>query len=125
MTMYASAEDVQTSWRPLSSAEMSTAHAFIDWASIKLRRRVPSLDARIAANEPDVESLARHITVAVVKRAMLNPEGWREETLDDFRLVRDAAVASGALYVSDDDVADLQPRAVSHGMYSVQLGQPW
>ncbi len=125
MSQYASPADVELTWRPLSSDESATAQSFIDWASIKLRRAVPNLDARIAANEQDLEDLARHTVTWVVKRAMLNPEGWREESIDDFRRVRDAAVASGALRVDGDDIADLMPRAVSYGMYSVQLGEPW
>ncbi len=125
MVMYASPEDVQATWRPLSDAEFEVAQTFSEWASIKLRARVPNLDVRIAANEGDLADLARFTVAAVVKRAMLNPDGWREEAIDDFRRVRDSAIASGALYVSPEDVADLMPRALTYGMYSVPLGDPW
>ncbi len=125
MVMYASPEDVQATWRPLSDAEFEVAQTFSEWASIKLRARVPNLDVRIAANEGDLADLARFTVAAVVKRAMLNPEGWREEAIDDYRRVRDSAIASGALYVSSEDAADLMPRAFTYGMYSVPLGEPW
>jgi uncharacterized protein (DUF2235 family) len=123
-TTYAEPDDVAASWRPLTSAEEDVAQTFLEWTSAKMRKRVPALDARIAANEDDLALLATATAASVVRRALINPEGWREEGIDDYRRVRDAAVSSGALYLSADDVADLMPAVVLTGIYSVPLGGP-
>lgn len=124
MTAYATTADVAASWRPLTSAEETVATTFLEWVSAKMRKRVPGLDARIAANEDDLELLATAVAASVVRRALINPEGWREVAIDDFRQVRDAALSSGALYLDRDDLADLQPALTLYGTYSMPLGGP-
>lgn len=121
---YATTDDVEASWRTLTVDEMPVAATFIDWVSARVRRRVPNLDTRIAADEEDLELLTTAAVAEIVTRALKNPEGWREEAIDDYRRVRDAAVSSGALYVAADDVEDLMPRAALSGAYSVPLGGP-
>lgn len=124
MAAYATSDDVAASWRPLTSAEEDVAETFLEWTSARMRKRVPALDSRIAADEDDLALLATAVAVGIVRRALINPEGWREEAIDDYRRVRDAAVSSGALYVTADDVADLMPAAALMGAYSVPLGGP-
>ncbi len=75
-----------------------------------IRLRVPDIDARIAT-DPNLAVVVRGVVAEAARRVLSNPDGWREESIDDYRRVRDVVVSSGALYVSEAELASLRPPA--------------
>lgn len=95
--------DLEARWRPLSASEAVVAQSVLDDAlSIVVVRR-PTVMADIAAGEVTEDSLI-FVVCAMVLRVLKNPDGKAEESIDDYRYKRDTAIASGALYVSDDEL---------------------
>ena len=45
----------------------------------------------------------------MVLRVLRNPNGVRQESIDDYTWIRDNAVSAGLLYVADDEVENLSP----------------
>jgi hypothetical protein len=79
------------------------AQSYLDDALNEVTVRRPSIEADIALSLVTQASLVRVVT-AMVLRVLKNPDGKGEESIDDYRFKRDALVASGALYVSDDEL---------------------
>jgi hypothetical protein len=120
MAALATHADVAARWRPLTAAEQTVAAAFLDDASALVRSKVPDIDARIAA-DANLAAVAKGVVANMVRRVMLNPEGWRSSSIDDFRRERDTALRTGLLFVSDDELVQLQPTGLG-GAYVVSLG---
>ena len=95
--------DLVARWRPLSASEAIVAQSYLDDALNEVTVRRPSIEADIALSLVTQASLVRVVT-AMVLRVLKNPDGKGEESIDDYRFKRDALVASGALYVSDDEL---------------------
>lgn len=110
MPALADADDVQAIWRPLTDAELAVVLGQVRFASAIVRRRVPSVDARLAAGTLDAD-LVRGVVASMVKRALLNPDQNIEVAIDDMRLKKSDAV-SGELYLSDDELALLRPNSL-------------
>lgn len=73
-----------------------------------LRRRISSLDADIAADESgDLEPEVIRVLCTAVLRVMKNPDGKRQESIDDYSWTRDQAVSSGLLYFGDGELSAL------------------
>jgi hypothetical protein len=110
---YATAMDVAERWRPLSSQEMDLADTLAMDASFRVRRRFPTLDARIAAGSIDIREVAA-VVAGMVKRAMIaggqDATTQQAETLGSLSLSRTYANPMGHLYLTDDDVATLADR---------------
>jgi hypothetical protein len=90
--------------RPLTAAEDASAPALLADAWAVLLARDPSIDTRLTGStlNPD---LVRAVVAAMVLRVMRNPDGKRQEAIDDYSWTRDTSVAAGALYVSSDELA--------------------
>lgn len=105
-------EDLEGIWRPLSATETTVAENLLRYASLMVRNRVPRLQEWIddGAVHPDLVKLA---VVLVVKRVMMNPEAARQRSLTagpfTENITIDSALSSGALYVSDADLAVFLP----------------
>ncbi len=95
--------DLEARWRPLSVSEAVVAQSYLDDALNEVTVRRPSIEADIALGLVTQASLVRVVT-AMVLRVLKNPDGKGEESIDDYRFKRDALVASGALYVTDDEL---------------------
>jgi hypothetical protein len=69
---FATVDDLEGRWRPLSTEEQDQATLLLGDASTILRSEITDIDARLAATPPtlDVE-LPKLIVCAMVKRAML------------------------------------------------------
>ena len=115
--------DLTNRWRPLSAQETINGQTFLDDAWRMLKRRLPDLEADILADatgelEPEV---VRVIATAVL-RVMKNPDGKRQESIDDYSWLRDNAVSAGLLYFTDDEVDDLIPSgSATRGAFSFSL----
>jgi len=109
---YANAADLERAWRPLTQDEKNTADELLDYVSAILRSRVRRLDEWIADGTID-PALVRLATILPVKRVLMNPEAARQRSQTDGPFTRsitvDSAVSTGALYVSDADLAIFLP----------------
>lgn len=113
MADLASFEDLETVWRPLSGEETEAAAKWLEWASALVRTEVPSVDARITSGVLSAD-LVSSVVVAMVQRAMSNPDGAKSvmETVEDFsRQVTIGGDGDGTrLYLTDRELRLLSPR---------------
>lgn len=94
------------SLRALSERELVVGGQLLADAFAVLVAHKPNLDARLDGNtEPNLAGLVKQVQCAMVLRVLNNPSGKLEEAVDDYRYRLDAAVSSGALYVSDAELA--------------------
>jgi hypothetical protein len=84
---------------PEGSAKRTQVEAYLDDASAIMRRHIP------AGYTPD-EATLRAICVAVVRRVMANPGGYRQRTIGQYS---ESLGEDGGLYLTDDEIAQLQP----------------
>lgn len=104
----ATVADLGTRWRPLSAQETINGQTFLDDAWMILRRRVPTIEALIVATPTLAPEVVRILATAVL-RVMKNPDGKRQESIDDYSWTRDESVSSGLLYFTDDELDGLVP----------------
>lgn len=116
----ASIPDVEARFRRLTTAERTNALAFLDDAWALLTGRLPNLDADLTAGTVSTENAVR-VVAAMVVRVLRNPNGYLEESIDDYRYRRDQLVSSGALTVTDDELAALTPAGTYRRSGSVRL----
>jgi len=110
--------DVVARWRPLSAQETINAQTFLDDAWRMLKRRAAAVDFDLEtemAADVDLTAEVVRVLVTAVLRVMKNPDGKRQESIDDYSWTRDQAVSAGLLYLSDDEVNDLFPGSVVEG----------
>jgi len=97
------------------SPKRRQVEVYLDDASAIMRRHIP------AGHTPD-EATLRAICVAVVRRVMANPGGYRQRTIGQYS---ESLGEDGGLYVTDDEIAQLQPEDASDpdadAAYSVGL----
>lgn len=113
MAAYATIDDVEELWRPLSDDEAVLADALLERASRMIRTRVRDVDDRISSGKLD-SAVAGDVAVAMVLRVLKHPDSIRSET-DTFgdeshTVIFDQAVSAGLLYVDDTEVALLSRR---------------
>jgi hypothetical protein len=120
----ATGQDLTTrSLRTLTSQEVTVGTVWLEDAWNILLARVPSIATRLDQQSPDpvFRSLVVQIQVAMVLRVLNNPSGKLEESVDDYRYRLDQAVSTGALYVSDAEVALLSAGDdVSEGAFTIR-----
>lgn len=109
---FASPEDIEGIWRPLSEAETIVATNRLAQASEYIRQQF-----RLARRDADAEiasgrlssKLLQGITVDMAHRVMLNPEKLRSDmrSIDDWQRSRtlDNAISAGEIYLSDNELA--------------------
>ena len=108
MTNPATTADLEARWRPLSDQEKINGQTFLEDAWRLLRRRIQTIEADIAADTSgDLQADAVRVLATAVLRVMKNPDGIRQESVDDYSWTRDQAVSAGLLYISDDELNDL------------------
>lgn len=107
MADFATWQDVQERWRPLTSAEQGVATALLGDVSDMIRARFPDVDARIA-NGSLTAATVKRIAASAVKRAMINSgsEGLesRAQTAGPFSVSDKFANPAGNLYLTSDDI---------------------
>ena len=110
----ASVADLEVRWRPLTPQEQINADAFLSDAWALLTARRPTLDADMTVGTVSAGNVIRVLTM-MVKRVMLNPELKRSETIDDYSYTRADLISTGALTVTDEELADVTPRGSAAG----------
>ena len=114
--------DIAARWRTLTTEETAVAQALLDDAWAILIARDPSIDTRVSADPPTLDAaLVRAVVSAMVLRVLRNPDGKRQESIDDYSWTRDNSVSAGALYVSDDELDLLAAPYVATTRGSVRL----
>lgn len=117
-------DDVEAVFGPLDEAQSNAVAVWLDVAWAKLKRKVPTLEAQIAAGKAD-DDLVRSAVVSAVVRVLNNPKGVRSAGVDDGQFTIDVEQSSGRLYIHEDDIADLKPSWALSGVYSMPLGVPY
>jgi len=122
---YATVQDVAAGFRPLTAPEALIVPTLIDRAESILLATVPSIPTRVVSGTLSTAVVVA-VETAMVERVLRNPGGRRQESqsIDDYTTswTIDNAVSSGALYVSDAEVALLSPPGVRQWAGSVRLG---
>lgn len=111
------------SFRTLTTQELSVGGTLLGdaWAMVLTAR--PSVGARIdaAPADPVFVPVVKQILCAMVLRVLNNPDGKLEESQDDYRYRLDSAVSTGALYISDAELARLSDGdSVSDGAWTIR-----
>jgi len=122
MSNPATTGDLEARWRPLSAQEEINGETFLDDAWRMLSRRLATLADDIDADTTgDLEQETIRVMATAVLRVMKNPDGKREESIDDYSWQRDKSVSAGLLYFTDDELGDLIPTAAGSGAFSINL----
>ena len=86
------------------------AQVLLDDVEAIILGRIPDLVAQLAAVPPTIATAAVvKVEAWAVVRYLKNPDGKYQERIDDYSFMRDRSVAAGALYISDDEWAQLLP----------------
>lgn len=90
------------SLRALTTVETTWAGVALEDAFAQIVQQVPDVDTRLTTEPVDLsfKRLVVQVQVAMVLRVLKNPDGVLEQSIDDYRRRLDAAVSSGALYLS-------------------------
>lgn len=115
----ATTADVEARWRPLSTQETTNAETFLEDAWRMLRRRHATLEDDVLTDD-DLSAETVRVMVTAVLRVMKNPDGKRQESIDDYSWTRDQALSAGLLYFTDDELDDLYPDSPS-GAFSFSM----
>lgn len=116
----ATVQDVAVRWRPLTSAEELKAAVLLDdaWELIKIRNA--TVETRLTA-----DTLASTLVVMVqcqmVIRVLRNPDGKRQEQIEDYSYQRDDT-ASGQLTITDDELGLLAEVTSTSQAFTIR---PW
>lgn len=119
--------DLTSRWRELTADEQAVVATRLGDAEAEVQYQLQQR----GVVEPPTYTLWRKLYVStvveMVRRYLVNTEGWLEESegIDDYRLTRrrDSAVSSGRVYISDDEIAKLVPRKrPRRGAFTIVLG---
>lgn len=97
------------SFRALTADELAVGETLLGDAWAIVLSAKPTVSGRLDKLPPDqvFRSLVVQTLCAMVLRVLQNPHGKLEESQDDYRYRLDAAVSSGALYLSEAELARL------------------
>ena len=83
-----------------------TVQAWLDRAWRHLLSRDRTIETRLTA-ETLAEADVIDVVTAMALRVLGNPQGKRQEAIDDYSWTRDSTVSSGLLYVTPEELASL------------------
>lgn len=104
----ASIADIESRWRPLSDQELINAQAFLDDAYSLLLDRRPLLEEHVAAGTVKLATVTR-VVATMALRVLKNPDGYEQESLDDWSGRRNRLISDGVLRVTSEELADVTP----------------
>lgn len=99
--------------RDLTSPEVRRATAWLADAEALILKRFPAY-----ATTPT--AVSKKVCCAMVLRVLTNPDGKRQESLDDYSYTVDSSRSRGEVYLSDDEAEELRPQ--SGGAFSIVPG---
>ncbi|HET8535920.1 MAG TPA: hypothetical protein VFL73_01955 [Solirubrobacteraceae bacterium] len=91
------------------------------WQRVKVA--FPTVEDRIASGALDAD-VVDGVVEDMVIRVLRNPDARTSEGVDDYRYSIDKALASGRLYIDDDERALLTPPGRRSSVGSIRLGVP-
>ena len=121
---YATVQDVQTLWRPLTSAEQTRAAALIPVICSSLRQEAAKahkdLDAMVAADQ-DLAAVAKSVTVDVVARTLMTstnqePVSQFSQSALGYTVSGTYLVPGGGLFIKKSELARLGLRRQQIGV---------
>ena len=128
----ATTADLVSRWRTLTTQETTNGTTFLAdaWGLLKriYLRRDEDLDALVAANEDGFSAEVVRVLATAVLRVMKNPDGKRQESIDDYSWTRDESVSSGLLYFTADELDGLIPgTAITGRAFTIDplAGRDW
>lgn len=121
------------SFRTLTASEQEVGETLLGDAWALVLSAKPNVADRLDATPPNLvfKSLVVQTLCAMVLRVLSNPAGKLEERQDDYQYRLDAAVSSGALYLSDAELArlsdgdDVADGAWTIGPVSRSMNRAW
>jgi len=119
--------DIASRWRPLTPDETTVAETRILDATAELQMQLRMRGVLEPLDDEPWQRLYVRTVADMVRRYLMNPEAWLEETtrLDDWSETRrrDSAVSAGLIYVSDDELDKLVPgMRRKRGAFTARLG---
>ena len=99
--------------RDLTTSEARQATAWLDDATAIILRRFPQYGTTPTA-------ISTKVCCAMVLRVLKNPDGRRQESIDDFSYTIDSSRSRGEVYLSDEEAEELRP--ATGGAFSITLG---
>lgn len=114
MADFATVDDVngRLIGRDLTDAERAKVPAYLADASAMMRSRFPNLDT-------DDNPNAVGVCCAMVLRVVGNPDGKRQETIDDYSYLIDSSRSAGELYITEHEAELLRPQQRSRSAFSI------
>lgn len=113
--------DLKARWRyDFDIPSDPTLQVTLDDAWRFLLSRDRTLEARIADSTVAAEDVV-YVVCRIALRTLGNPEGKKQESIDDYAWTRDASLASGEMFVTDDELAMLAPTVAPATRGSVRL----
>lgn len=101
--------------RDLTTDEQRRATAWLDDATALILKRFP----QYATTPTDV---SKKVCCAMVLRVLNNPNGLRQESIDDYSYTVDSSRSRGEVYLSDDEADELRPQL--KGAFNIVQGAP-
>lgn len=121
----ASIIDLASRWRPLSADEQIVGQTLLGDAWVILKRRLPTIEDDIAADTTgDLEADVVRVLAAATLRVLKNPDGYKQESIDDWSGTRHGAAATGTLFFTDEELSGLIPGGKGRA-FSVDLMAGW
>lgn len=119
--------DLTSRWRELTAEERPVAEKRLEDAEAEVQYQLQQRGVVEPPTDPLWQKLYVSTVVEMVRRYLVNTEGWLEESeaIDDYRLTRrrDSAMSAGAVYVSDAEIEKLVPRKRrERGAFTIVLG---
>lgn len=121
MTNPATPSDVTAAWlfdEPQPSDTI--VQDWLDRAWRLLLSKDRTIETRLADASLPTEDVVDVVT-AMALRVLGNPQGKRQESVDDYSYTRDSAVSAGLLYVTDDELNMLKVPGAARRTRSVRL----
>lgn len=99
--------DIKDRWRPLTDIEEANATALSGDAWRLIRRTLTDAVLEAKRDDPDTGDDyvldVRMVIANAVIRVLKNPDGKRQESIDDYSWTRDRVLSAGVLYLTDDE----------------------
>lgn len=96
--------DIESRWRPLTSAEALIAPTLIDDVEAWAMLAVPTLEAALVSPSAAFAQNVKRILATAIIRVLKNPQAYRSESDGDYSYSFDRVVSSGELNLSAADL---------------------
>lgn len=99
--------------RPLTPAQVQQAEYVLDQIESMIVERLGDI-TELVIDGVRLSTIAS-IEVEAAWRVMVNPDAKQNEKIDNYSYGLDASVASGAMYITDEEWERLEPQSVQGG----------